>query len=866
MGIYIGITEKKNVFYNFKPIAKIEGSVIYPLSQEEQKKILPESERLNICLTYNWKDDSACERMEEFFSENSLTIFEFNSSDLQPNIVPRTGERNETGYRVYALDMIAEKKIRSIEKEGIYYSISKQNLETDFENDSVVIISAPYVLEGDKVFIERDSFWAGPYTVGYNKSDLNYYVKPEIKVNKYTINGYHVGQMNYFNLSYKENRWFLLSPKKGANSEKLDVISDKVLIDSFKDSINSNHIINGQINLEEMASLMEQYEKSCLSSAILTDEIRKSRLARLAKIIQSEKDIDSILGSFTDYICNLIVKYQNSLEVEEWLKVLLKKNPNLLDNLSKSKIIRNHIESLENTVESLENTVENLNLQKDELETEIKDIRKTELINKQNEELVSKQKEYKYLLDRIEDKKNALKLMDDLDEIQTRKLKLNGEVNFLEQHKTNLQSHTNELELQFQEFISNQHKKMTEIAFDGFMASKILQAASSWETEQSKDQHTDLTKKIMSIQTKNKSPEELINYLCNTIKIYRPNYSRNIIINIIICITQGFLTVFSGEPGCGKTSICNIVGEVLGLNKISSQIDYSKEVNRYIAISVERGWTSKRDFVGYYNPLSKTFDKSNREVYDALYQLDTEKQAGINNLPYIILLDEANLSPMEYYWSDFMNICDDLGPNSKVNLGENHIFSIPETLHFVATINNDHTTETLSPRLIDRSWIITLPQLNLRDYSVTVNREIFSSDSVDIISWESLKAAFIPMNNECKFSTEIQKCYEKIILKLREKHFTISPRIDFAIKKYWFVASKYFEKDDTETAADIVALDYAIVQRILPKIVGNGEDFEQWLKELGSLFSNDGLNMSASMIKDIIERGNQHMKYYQFFC
>ena len=121
--------------------------------------------------------------------------------------------------------------------------------------------------------------------------------------------------------------------------------------------------------------------------------------------------------------------------------------------------------------------------------------------------------------------------------------------------------------------------------------------------------------------------------------------------------------------------------------------DSKETVGRYVAVSVERGWTSKRDFVGYYNPLSKTFDKSNRRIYDALHQLDTEKRAGIFKLPYIILLDEANLSPMEYYWSDFMNICDDLGSHSKVNLGEDYVFGIPETLHFVATINNDHITE-----------------------------------------------------------------------------------------------------------------------------------------------------------------------------
>ena len=78
-------------------------------------------------------------------------------------------------------------------------------------------------------------------------------------------------------------------------------------------------------------------------------------------------------------------------------------------------------------------------------------------------------------------------------------------------------------------------------------------------------------------------------------------------------MTQGFLTVFSGEPGSGKTSICNILGQVLGLNKVADCVDCTERekdsIRRFVSVSVERGWTSKRDFVGYYNPLSKTFDK-----------------------------------------------------------------------------------------------------------------------------------------------------------------------------------------------------------------------------------------------------------------
>lgn len=79
------------------------------------------------------------------------------------------------------------------------------------------------------------------------------------------------------------------------------------------------------------------------------------------------------------------------------------------------------------------------------------------------------------------------------------------------------------------------------------------------------------------------------------------------------------------------------------------------------------------------------------------------------------------------------------------------------------------------------------------------------------------------------------------------------------------IAAKYFEEDETKTSAEIVALDYAVAQRILPKIMGNGDAFEKWLDDFRAFCSNNELNMSAKILKDIIERGNQRMKYYEFF-
>lgn len=879
MGIYIGIIEKKGydptVFFNFKPIAEIQSTQVIQLTAQEQEALLPESEKRNICFTYNWNVDDERRRMDANFSEKSLVLFEFTLEDLQPNF-KANGDRNQTGYKVSAMEMLDEGKIRPVGNFGVYFAVRKNEVVSDFTNDTIVEIESPCVLAGNQVFIEMDDFWAGPYEVGYREYTSSYYVKPQIKEHKYTVSGYSSNQIKQYSLSYSEGywgapetQWLVLCPKQDATPEQLDVISDSVLVESFKDSIESGITANGLVKIDDVPALLKHYEESEIMGAILTDETRRSRLNRLVNIMSSEEDVDDTLRTITDFICDLLVKYQDSPNVDEWLQALVEKHPQLLDQLQSSQAISKHITELEDKLETL-------TTQRGELEKEIEETRQRavsidqQAIEAKKQEMLEREEEYEALSARIEASKKLLGVVGDIDDLQKKYENLSKEVDYLGIHKSHLTSETNSLELQFQQLISRPHEKMVELAFDGFMASKMLRAAAEWENEQTNNQYVELTDKVASIQMSNKTPEELIEYLCRVIQIRRPNYSKNAIINIAICLTQGFLTVFSGEPGCGKTSICNIFGEALGLNKIADMIECpadSKEmVGRYVAVSVERGWTSKRDFVGYYNPLSKTFDKSNRRIYDALHQLDTEKRAGILKLPYIILLDEANLSPMEYYWSDFMNICDDLGPHSKVNLGEDYVFGVPETLHFVATINNDHTTETLSPRLIDRAWIITLPQLNLRDYSSLGNEANIPAEEVEVISWKSLRDAFTPVKDECFFTPELQKCYESIVAKLREKKFTVSPRIDIAIKRYWAIASKYFEMDDTKTAAPTIALDYAIAQRILPKIGGNGEEFEKWLKEFSSLCSSNGLNTSAAIVKDIIERGNQQMKYYQFFC
>ena len=321
-------------------------------------------------------------------------------------------------------------------------------------------------------------------------------------------------------------------------------------------------------------------------------------------------------------------------------------------------------------------------------------------------------------------------------------------------------------------------------------------------------------------------------------------------------MTQGFLTILSGAPGTGKTSICKIVAHILGLDAPLCEDVDDIFTSRFSLISVERGWNSKRDLIGYYNPLSKRIEKSNSDLYDSLKILNAENSKS--KYPMVVLLDEANLSPMEYYWADFVNISDDIDKNipKNLDLGDGQKISIPTTLRFLATINNDHTTENISPRLIDRAFVISLPS----QYSDKA-KDVFD-DSCKITDWESLKNTFAVSSTVME--TQANSIYEKIKDFFTELKQPISPRVERSVTSYCSVAQNIFEAKDN-IAPSIVALDYAVSQKLITKISGNGSVYKDALNKLNTFCKEQNLNLTAQQLDRIIDHGKD-MDYYEYFC
>ena len=93
--------------------------------------------------------------------------------------------------------------------------------------------------------------------------------------------------------------------------------------------------------------------------------------------------------------------------------------------------------------------------------------------------------------------------------------------------------------------------------------------------------------------------EQVIHRLRTTMESAGRQISKDDALNLLISVTQNYITVFAGEPGTGKTSLCKLFAKALGLY-----------TDRFAQILVERGWTSSKDLVGYYNPLTKEIEET----------------------------------------------------------------------------------------------------------------------------------------------------------------------------------------------------------------------------------------------------------------
>lgn len=830
----LGRIEKRNTFYNFFPQYEYENGKFKEIPSDKLKSEYPTSGGIN--LAYSPYSGEAASFLDKITTDNdddqyvnNVYVIEIDNYDLEYNDNPTYQVKLDLQHSCQKGEKLHD-IIRYADDCGIYKVVHS---ETDSISDKTFIsgninIRETNITEKEMVILFYNEKYYGPFQVSRRQFDEKYYIKTLAVENNYLVPFFNLADVDVMELKkkhyYKDptSTQFIQTFPEDQQSE--DVITDEILLEKIADDV----------SIELAKDNSEEFVHLCSNSpflAKLPQEIVSKRLDRIAEIV------------------NNVEKFkEKKREVFESLLKLYQETPSdkMIIESDVYKDLQSKYNEERRKSEDADKNIQELRKEREELNARVAELQKNSEGTASSEEVLKLTEEIEKLSSELEKKNNIIQTTENIEELEKEQTKLQARNEYLIEQRNEYSRQIKELRSDVSNAIKSGSSEMASLAFDPFISSEMMKKAASWDSEKEDKQYKDKIEKINSIMPSALCDKDLIDYIVNYVK-ERREYSRNDIINIYISIAQNFITIFSGEPGTGKTSMCNIVAETLGLLK------FGEDINRFVSVSVERGWSSKRDLIGYYNPLTRKYDKSNGKIYDALRVLDEEKEQS--KYPFVIMLDEANLSPIEYYWADFMRLTDRSSSNDMyINIGAEREIYVPETLKFVATINTDQTTETLSPRLIDRACIIKLPKVEPK-HNIDV-----SSKSTEIITWENFVKTF---SKTAELNPITQKGMKEIFKLFNDYGMSVSPRTQLGIEKYVMAAQEIME-DEPSTLAREKALDFAVVQKLLPKINGYYSIYERFFDSLKQLCKEYSLNMTEDAILKIIDAQERNMGYCQY--
>lgn len=348
-----------------------------------------------------------------------------------------------------------------------------------------------------------------------------------------------------------------------------------------------------------------------------------------------------------------------------------------------------------------------------------------------------------------------------------------------------------------------------------------------------------------------------VNYIAGQMNNeYGRSYSNEFISSVLVAQVQSLMSICTGAPGLGKTSFVRLLKRIL------------KMENRFIEVPVGRSWVSEREFIGFFNSLSNTFSPSSSGAYQFLKGIseDMPETAPLS----LMLLDEANLSAIEHYGAFLINISDDEA-EKKLRLSKEEI-RIPESFRIVATINHDLTTESLSPRLIDRAPVI--PFDSFMDDNVNYIEESSDYTNLSFRSFSSLFGRNAYLRQQLSIdNSSLPQTLQSVVEVLADRDPKKGPPVILSRRKmtnmidYVYVLTSVLKVTAqlTDISALDKAIDFTVLYFVLPSVQGAGSGTKCRLETLRDMLASQNLELSHAKLSDILIRGEQNLETYNFF-
>jgi hypothetical protein len=314
--------------------------------------------------------------------------------------------------------------------------------------------------------------------------------------------------------------------------------------------------------------------------------------------------------------------------------------------------------------------------------------------------------------------------------------------------------------------------------------------------------------------------------------------SRAELANFYLALAVSPLVVLSGISGTGKSLLPRHFAELTG--------------SSFFAIPVQPQWADNTDVFGYVPTLA-----ADRYVEGRLIPAVKEALEHPTRL-VLALFDEMNLAPVEHYFSDFLSVSETrrrLGgaittdrlpielPVAAHSTQDDYASlrqaALPYNLRVIGTANMDETTKTFSPKVLDRAFAIEFDDPDLTAFIGGGGKggglELggLAQRLIDTGNCINVQEAFAE-NGEmfqqvASMLTEVQEI-------LRRGGVRFGYRTRDAILLYLHYWKKFALSSELTANA---AFDFCLLQKILPKINGEGELLSRSLDDLAEWLGRD---------------------------
>lgn len=337
-----------------------------------------------------------------------------------------------------------------------------------------------------------------------------------------------------------------------------------------------------------------------------------------------------------------------------------------------------------------------------------------------------------------------------------------------------------------------------------------------------------------------KTQEHTLNGLINFIVDYARNsrlhlsYTPEDIATFVAGLGASRLSILQGMSGTGKTSLPKIFTEaVFGNCEI---------------IEVESSWKDKNELLGYYNEFSMKYTPKKFTL--ALYK------AALNQEIFtIILLDEMNLSRIEYYFSDFLSLMENEENQREIKLiniklsrieeeeeidylalEHGNTLKVPPNVWFIGTANRDESTFVISDKVYDRAHTMNFTKRapKVRNYSNPIPKQYYD--------YQAMSQLFAAAKQKGNFDAENSELIKSVEALLAPFNISFGNRILKQIEDFVNIYKECFPKEDVESEAIEKILLSKVVSKLEVKTIDDKEKLEMEFEKLN-------LNQCSAFIK-----------------